>query len=293
MGQCASNDTVMLSTPNGTTTNIHTHTHTTQQNSSHVSSAANTNDTHVQKDSSTTISVQPKQQQQQQVNSNHKTATTSDNKDSKKSHPLTPPDKQVKVNDSLKLTSKQLKTEEKYQIIKVLGEGASCKVLEVKDRHTYEIYAMKILNKNEKYNRVLYENEAHILRILQHENILELVDCYEDKSSYHILTTMYTGGELFDQVSKGSFSEKIASILTKEMLKAIQHCHTNNIVHRDLKPVCITSLPLCTSLNCTSLYWHPCHTCSFRDVRTIMLQSMWLAIVTLKLTFHVVMYIDF
>jgi len=45
------------------------------------------------------------------------------------------------------------------------------------------------------------------------------------------------GGELFDRiVKKGSFSEKEASRVIRQVLSAIQHLHVQGIVHRDLKP---------------------------------------------------------
>ena len=142
----------------------------------------------------------------------------------------------IKVNGKDNVTA-PIRTEDIYQTIKTLGEGASCRVLSVRDRSTHQLYAMKILNKAEKYNATLYRNEVAILNKLgYHSNILELVSSYETKSDYNIVTVLYSGGELFDQVANGSFSEKIASKLAQQMLSALAYCHSHNIVHRDLKP---------------------------------------------------------
>ena len=126
-------------------------------------------------------------------------------------------------------------TEDRFVIMKVLGEGASCKVVSVRDRRTGSHYAMKIMDKSEPYNRVLFENEALILRTLQHPNILQYVESYEDKNTYHLLTVLCQGGELFDRVKNGSFSEQSAAQLAKQMLQALSYCHNHSIVHRDLK----------------------------------------------------------
>ena len=45
-----------------------------------------------------------------------------------------------------------------------------------------------------------------------------------------------TGGELFDRiVEKGSYTEKDASQLIKQVLEAVDYMHEEGIVHRDLK----------------------------------------------------------
>ena len=45
-----------------------------------------------------------------------------------------------------------------------------------------------------------------------------------------------TGGELFDRiVQKGSYTEKDASHLIKQVLLALDYLHQRGIVHRDLK----------------------------------------------------------
>jgi calcium-dependent protein kinase len=78
---------------------------------------------------------------------------------------------------------------------------------------------------------------------MDHPNIIKLVDVYEDEKYLHLVTELCLGGELFDRIiaksksSEGHFSERDASLIIRNMLGAIEYCHTvHNICHRDLKP---------------------------------------------------------
>ena len=52
-------------------------------------------------------------------------------------------------------------------------------------------------------------------------------DCYR----------LCTGGELFDRIIQEEyFSEEMAAKVFRQILQALNYCHSNNIVHRDLKP---------------------------------------------------------
>lgn len=127
---------------------------------------------------------------------------------------------------------------DKYRELKVLGRGASCKVVEVEEIATKNKYAMKILQKNKDFSAKLFKHEVEILRDLKHDNILQVIESFEDDSCFYLITVACKGGELFDRIVDNNFefTEKMAARLVRTMLESIKYIHDKNIVHRDLKP---------------------------------------------------------
>lgn len=60
--------------------------------------------------------------------------------------------------------------------------------------------------------------------------------CLKEQIFYQIYLLRVTGGELFDRIlAKGSYTERDASKLIKQILEAVDYMHDQGIVHRDLK----------------------------------------------------------
>ncbi|XP_064604220.1 calcium/calmodulin-dependent protein kinase type 1-like [Liolophura sinensis] len=122
---------------------------------------------------------------------------------------------------------------------KTLGTGAFSEVILAKDKlEAGNFVAVKIINRNGlKGKEESLENEIQVLRRLRHPNIVQLLDVYEDKHRVYLVMELVTGGELFDRiVEKGSYTEKDASQLIKQVLEAVDFMHERGVVHRDLKP---------------------------------------------------------
>uniref|UniRef100_A0A1Y1N2A1 Calcium/calmodulin-dependent protein kinase type 1 n=1 Tax=Photinus pyralis TaxID=7054 RepID=A0A1Y1N2A1_PHOPY len=129
--------------------------------------------------------------------------------------------------------------EDKYTLKDLLGTGAFSVVRlgESKEQHG-QLYAIKIIDKKAlKGKEDSLENEIKVLRKLTHHNIVQLLETYEDKSKVYLVMELVTGGELFDRiVEKGSYTEKDASGLIRQVLEAVDYMHEQGVVHRDLKP---------------------------------------------------------
>lgn len=89
-----------------------------------------------------------------------------------------------------------------------------------------------------------------------HARIIGFVNVY-----LHIFLFLrrVTGGELFDRiVAKGSYTEKDASDLIRQVLEAVNYMHEQGVVHRDLK---VNVEHIFTLLSPAASVWH--HSYSF------------------------------
>jgi len=128
-----------------------------------------------------------------------------------------------------------------YEEINLLGEGSFGKVFKVSHKPSKAIRAMKVINKKDALigneDEAALIKEINILKSLDHPNIIKVYEYFNNKRRLYIITELCTGGELFDKISnEKSFNEKLASHVMRQLLSAVQYCHSNGIIHRDLKP---------------------------------------------------------
>ena len=87
----------------------------------------------------------------------------------------------------------------------VLGKGAFGKVYKGVDRHNPEFkVAIKVLNKSNMSEEDLKTvmTEVDLLRKVDHPNIVEYFETYDDKNYLYLVMELCTGGELFDNHDK-------------------------------------------------------------------------------------------
>ena len=134
----------------------------------------------------------------------------------------------------------------KYIIIKNLGEGTFGKVFLVKTKDTNKEFAVKVLLKENKNFEVKIKI-INIISSLNNEYITKMIDSGkglvyrkgEIEGDYQYVVYEYASkGTLFDYFlfpNENSLEEKYAKILFKKILKGIQDMHNIKICHRDIK----------------------------------------------------------
>ncbi|XP_069693470.1 calcium/calmodulin-dependent protein kinase type 1 isoform X1 [Periplaneta americana] len=168
--------------------------------------------------------------------------------------------KKDSAKKSKKDSDKQPSVEDKYNLKELLGTGAFSEVRLAESKEKPGLmFAVKIIDKKAlKGKEDSLENEIKVLRRfseptrkneagssgnseetpwLKHPNIVQLLETFEDKHKVYLIMELVTGGELFDRiVEKGSYTEKDASDLIRQVLEAVDYMHEQGVVHRDLKP---------------------------------------------------------
>jgi calcium/calmodulin-dependent protein kinase I len=100
--------------------------------------------------------------------------------------------------------------------------------------------AVKIIDKTSIDVRIeSLKTEVRVLMNIEHPNIVNLIDVFEDENKVYLVMNLMTGGELFDRICQqhpNGYSEKQASQLIRKIIVVVQYLHSKGIIHRDLKP---------------------------------------------------------
>ena len=129
----------------------------------------------------------------------------------------------------------------KYEVIKVIGEGASGRVYLVKHVELRSLYALKLLDPTLALeSRIIdrFKNEAEVLRRFNHPGSVQLRDFGRTDEGLYYMAMDYCAGEaLKDRLfQKRRYTVEEALHFGIEMLDIIEAAHRVGIVHRDIKP---------------------------------------------------------
>ncbi|XP_035236385.1 caM kinase-like vesicle-associated protein [Anguilla anguilla] len=126
---------------------------------------------------------------------------------------------------------------DKYEFGQILKAKEFCELCLARERQTGQVFiCKKFLKKDGRKVRRAAKNEIMILRMVSHPNILQLIDTYETRKEYFIIQEIATGGDLFDWIlDQGSYTERDAANVVRQVLEAVSYLHSLNIVHRNLK----------------------------------------------------------
>jgi fused-like protein len=115
---------------------------------------------------------------------------------------------------------------------------SSCQVYKGRRKQTGQITAMKFIMKHGKSEKDVksLRQEIEILKGLRHENIIQMLDAFETKTDFCVVTE-FAQGELFEILEDDqSLPEDVVQAIAKQLVRALHYLHSNRIIHRDMKP---------------------------------------------------------
>ena len=127
---------------------------------------------------------------------------------------------------------------DRYQIVRVIGEGGMANVYLAKDTLLDRLVAVKVLRgdlaDDEKFIK-RFHREANAAATLNHPNIVTLYDVGEDEN--YIVMEFVDGQTLKNLVKKrGSLTPYEVVDIMKQVCDGIAYAHDSYIIHRDIKP---------------------------------------------------------
>ena len=165
------------------------------------------------------------------------------------------------------MITKGQKINDRYEIIRAIGEGGMANVYLGYDTILDRNVAIKVLrgdlSNDEKFVR-RFQREALSASSLAHQNIVEMYDVGEDDGVYYIVME-YVDGKTIKQLLKkrGTLTLSEAIDIMSQLTDGMAHAHDSYIIHRDLKPqnimikddgqIKITDFGIAMALNSTQL----------------------------------------
>lgn len=98
----------------------------------------------------------------------------------------------------------------------------------------------QMISKKEHKYRVMSRlvREISIMEALDHQNVVKLYETYETADTLYIIMEYVPGYNLEEHlksIDKSIIPEDQARDIFRQVVKAVDHCHSRWIVHRDLK----------------------------------------------------------
>lgn len=165
------------------------------------------------------------------------------------------------------MLSKGQKINDRYEIIKNIGEGGMANVYLAQDTILDRKVAVKVLrgdlSNDDKFIR-RFEREALSVSNLSHPNIVEVYDVGVEDNSHYIVME-YIDGKTLKQLLKKRENLTLTEVIDimTQLTDGISHAHESYIIHRDIKPqnimieddgrIKITDFGIAMALNATQL----------------------------------------
>jgi serine/threonine protein kinase len=133
----------------------------------------------------------------------------------------------------------------KYVIINKIGRGSTGEVYLSHDPYYRRDVAIKVYNIDEdpeaeraRVSRKMFFNEAHMVGMLQHPNIMPIYDAGEENGAYYVVTEHIQGARTLAAYCRPDNLLRVDDVveIIYKCAKALHYAHGRGVIHRDIKP---------------------------------------------------------
>jgi serine/threonine protein kinase len=133
----------------------------------------------------------------------------------------------------------------KYVIINEVGHGSTGSVYLSHDPYFHRDIAIKVYNiesdddaQRATIARKMFFNEAHMVGMLQHPNILPIYDAGEENNQYYVVMEHIQGARTLESYCRPDNLLRIDDVvkIIFKCAKALHYAHQRGVIHRDIKP---------------------------------------------------------
>lgn len=133
----------------------------------------------------------------------------------------------------------------KYVIINKVGKGSTGTVYLSHDPYYRRDVAIKVYNIEEdtdadraRVSRKMFFNEAHMVGMLQHPNIMPIYDAGEEAGKYYVVTEHVQGARTLSAYCRPDNLLRVDDVvqIIYKCAKALHYAHSRGVIHRDIKP---------------------------------------------------------
>ena len=129
---------------------------------------------------------------------------------------------------------------DRYEILRVLGQGGMGAVYQARDRELDRMIALKVIRPELATDPAIlarFKQELILARNITHKNVVRIYDLGES-AGVRFITMEYVDGEDLRTLLRqhGKFSPQQAIGMMEQVCRALDAAHSEGVIHRDLKP---------------------------------------------------------
>lgn len=123
-----------------------------------------------------------------------------------------------------------------YRLTHRVAHGGMSEVYLAHDDSNEQLYAVKIVSKENEEDYLHFQREMQVLNSLQHPHILPILAYTEEDDLAYCVMPYIEYGTLRERIATGPLNIAEAGLVLAQAGEALQFMHEAGLVHRDIKP---------------------------------------------------------